>query len=118
MNDPYLASWYRAFVITFAVEAPLVLLLTRESALGVARRLVLAFLAQTMTHPLLWFVFTATPGLSFAVGAAIGEAWAWLGEALLYWASKLEPRPLRALAVSGVANGVSYALGLLLDRLR
>jgi hypothetical protein len=77
-------AWLFAFLLTVVVEAPVVLALTRDSGVPVAKRFALAFFAQLVTHPLVWFVFPAIPGLRGSTALALSEAWAWLGEAAFY----------------------------------
>ena len=108
-----LTAWARAFALTCAFELPIVLLATRESPTPVVRRAAIAFTAQLLTHPLVWFVFprwTAHPEAAFA----LSELSAWWLEALLYTLTLAKVSPWLALGVSGVANAVTLGLGLLL----
>jgi hypothetical protein len=50
-------AWSLAFLLTVAVEVPLVVALTQGSPRGMQARAAFAFVAQLMTHPLVWFVF-------------------------------------------------------------
>jgi hypothetical protein len=107
-------AWLVAFLITVAVEAPLVLALSRGLGVGLVRRLGLIIFAQLATHPLVWFVFPRLVGLTGRSAMALSELWAWLAEALFY-ALVLPGLPgSRALGISGVANGASLAAGLAL----
>jgi hypothetical protein len=108
-------AWLIAFVVTFAVEAPVVLALTRGSSITFTRRLALVLFAQLATHPLVWFVFPAIPGLRGTTALALSEAWAWLAEAAFY-ALTLDVRPTRALSISALANGASLLAGAALAR--
>jgi hypothetical protein len=100
-----------AFLATVAVEAPIVLALTRGSSLGAARRLGVIVFAQLATHPLVWFVFPRIAGITGHTSLLLSELWAWLGEAALYALALAGLRPTRALAVSAVANGASLLVG-------
>jgi hypothetical protein len=107
-------AWAQAFALTTLIEAPIVVAATRDEPSPWPRRLALAVFAQLVTHPLVWFVFPFIAGITGHTSLALSELWAWLGEAL-FFAVALPTRPLRALGVSGVANGVSFAVGLLLQ---
>lgn len=106
------ARWFQAFVVTALVEVPVVLWLTRGSG-PMHRRLTIALFGQLATHPLVWFVFPFIPRLTGFEALALSELWALAAEAWLY-AVALGLRPAAALGASGVANGLSFALGLLL----
>ncbi|HEU4412252.1 MAG TPA: hypothetical protein VFS43_43825 [Polyangiaceae bacterium] len=112
--SPPASAWLRAFLLTALFEVPIVLALTRASPVPARRRLALALFAQLVTHPLVWYVFPILPGLSRSQTLALSELWAWLGEALFYAVALAPLRPARALGVAGLANGVSFGLGLLL----
>ncbi|MCU0681698.1 MAG: hypothetical protein MUF34_05490 [Polyangiaceae bacterium] len=113
--SPPPSAWLRAFLLTVLIEVPLVLALTRESPVPARRRLALAFFAQLTTHPLVWYVFPKV-GLPGLWPLTLSELWAWWGEALFYLAAFAPLRPWRAIGVAGVANGVSFGLGLLVPR--
>jgi len=105
--------WFRAFLLTLAIEAPIVALLLRRWELGWPRLLALIFFANLASHPAIWFVFTqllviGTPGY-----LAVAEAWAIGCEALFYWAAFRGLPVRRAIVVSLAANAASFAVGLL-----
>ena len=110
-------AWLLAFLVTVAVEAPVVLVLTRGSEIGVARRLALVVFAQLATHPLVWFVFPRLVGLTGNGAATLSELWAWLAEAAFYALVLRGVSVTRALGISALANGASVAAGVLLARL-
>jgi hypothetical protein len=110
-------AWFAAFLVTFAVEAPIVLALTRGSATGGARRLGLVLFAQLSTHPLVWFVFPYIVGLRGDTATMLSEVWAWLGEAALYALAMRDVTLTRALGASALANGASVLAGLALRRM-
>ncbi len=65
-------TWLTAFLITEAVEAPVYLALGRGVPL--LRRILLAFGASAVTHPLLWFLFdwdTESWWWSFGLGEGL-----------------------------------------------
>lgn len=109
-----IALWFRAFLLTTAIEVPIVLWLTREVPLPAWRRGGISFFGQCATHPMVWFVFPYIVGLRGRTALTLSELWAWLGEAALYFLALPGLRPLRAVGIAGVANGASFALGLLL----
>jgi hypothetical protein len=110
-------AWLVAFLITVAVEAPIVLALTRGLALRARRRRPLIVFAQLATHPLVWFMFPRIVGLTGRTSAALSELWAWLAEAAFYALVFPGLPPFRALGISALANGASVAAGLLLGGL-
>src|SRR4051794_37673903 len=112
VSDPYVRAWALAFVKTIAIEAPVVVLLTR-STLPLARRVAWAIVGQTLTHPAVWFVFPEL-GLGRPHALLASELWAWLAEAFLYWLAGVCPGVARALGVSALANGASLGVGLAL----
>ena len=105
--------WFRAFLLTVAVEAPIVALLLRRWEPSWPRLLALIFFANLASHPAVWFVFTellviGTPGYLM-----VAEGWAIGCEALFYWAAFRGLPVRRAIVVSLVANAASFAVGLL-----
>ncbi len=107
-------KWLRAFAITAAVEIPIVVALTRGTAFGPWRRAAVALFAQLATHPAVWFVFPYIVGLTGRESRWLSELWAFSAEACLYAVALPGVRPLRATGVSALANGASYATGLVL----
>jgi hypothetical protein len=111
---PTSRAWLVAFLITAAVEAPLVVALTRDLPVRAGRRLLLAVFAQLATHPLVWFVFPRLVGLTGRTSTLLSELWAWLVEAVFYALVFPGLPATRALGISALANGVSIAVGMLL----
>jgi len=103
--------WFLAFLLTVAIEVPIVLGLTRESRVPLAKRAALAFFAQLMTHPAVWFVFPALPWGSPQVTFVSSELFAWIAEAAFYAITAVAPSTLRAVAVAALTNGASLAIG-------
>jgi hypothetical protein len=107
-------AWFRAFLLTLAVEVPIVALLLRRLEPSRTRLLVLVLFANLATHPAVWFVFTqffliGTPGY-----VVVAEGWAVGAEAVFYWAAFRGVSVRRAVAVSLVANLASFVAGRLL----
>jgi hypothetical protein len=110
-------AWLVAFLITVAVEAPIVLGLTRDVTMRVSRRFLLIVFAQLATHPLVWFVFPRLVGLTGRTSTLLSELWAWLAEAVFYTLAFPGLTAPRAVGISALANGASVAAGLLLANL-
>jgi hypothetical protein len=114
---PTPGAWLTAFLLTFAVEAPVILVLTRGSETGVSRRLALVFFAQLATHPLVWFVFPYIVGLTGGTATLLSEIWACLAEAVFYALVLRGVTFTRALSLSALANGASVLAGVALEHL-
>ena len=108
------AAWLRAFLLTVAVECPLVMLLTAGGRVTWSKRICLVIAAQLMTHPLVWYVFPAIPGLSRFSTLALSELWACIAEAAFYALVDVAPTKLGAVGIAALANGASLGLGFLL----
>ena len=108
------AAWLRAFLLTIAIESPLVLALTAHSRLPLSKRICFIIAAQLMTHPLVWYVFPAIPSLPRFATLVLSELWAFLAEAAFYALVEVSPSKLGAFGVSALANGASLGLGFLL----
>jgi hypothetical protein len=95
-------EWLGAFALTQAVEVPLYV------RAGASWRI--AFLSSSLTHPVLWFGFSAISelGLGYWGTVALAEALvaAYEGAWLATWGVR------RALLWSVLANGASVAVGL------
>ena len=101
--------WLLAFGLTVAIEIPLASWLLRGA---LQRRVALALVAQLASHPLVWFVFPELP-VRYWTMIAIAETWAVVVEALIFVFVGQE-RWQRALGISLMTNGASYAIGLAL----
>ncbi len=107
-------AWLIAFLVTAAIEAPVVVTLTRGHPMPAWRRALIAVFAQLVTHPLVWFVFPRLVGLTGRSSLALSELWAWLGEAAFYMVVLPGLSSARALGVSAIANAASILVGLAL----
>jgi hypothetical protein len=114
----YIETWLWAFLLTAIIEIPIVAALTRRVPLPLWRRSAIAFFAQLATHPAVWFIFPRIVGLTGREATWVSEVWACLAEACLYAVALPRCSPLRAIGVSALANGASYAVGLMLHALK
>jgi hypothetical protein len=106
-----ISDWFAAFVITLAVELPLVAFLLRRIESDVLRLGILIVFANLATHLAVWYVFTqllllGTPGYTLAA-----ETWAIAAEAVFYWAAIRGLSARRAFAIAVVANVSSFVAG-------
>jgi hypothetical protein len=100
----YFWQWLYAFAFTQAVEIPIYMRPLKG-------RYVVAFGASAITHPVLWFVCPLIPFFRDQNGIYCAEGLVVLVEAVWIYCFGVRP-PLQALIWSGVANGMSYGLGL------
>ncbi len=103
--------WFRAFVLTLVVEAPIVALPLRRWEPSLPRLLALVACANLASHPIVWFVLTQVFLIGTPEYLGVAEAWAVACESALYWLA-LRGLPMRrAVAVSLAANAVSFVVG-------
>jgi hypothetical protein len=107
----YVALWSRAFALTLVVETLVAFPLLPAQAARV-RRAGSVLAAQLLTHPIVWFVLPAF-GLTRFAYVAFAEAWAVIAEMVLYRLIFSELSWATALGISALANGASFAVGLL-----
>jgi hypothetical protein len=108
--------WLRAFALTLAVELPIGVALLRTAEPLVGRRIGAVALANLATHPAVWFVFPAL-GLSYGLTIAVAEAWAVVIELVAYVLLFPEAPRARLAGIALVANGASWAAGILVRSL-
>jgi len=112
-----ISGWFVAFVITLAVEAPIVVFLLRREEQDLLRLGVLIVFANLATHLAVWYVFTQL----FLVGTLeytlVAETWAIAAEAVFYWAAIRGLSVSRAVAVAVAANATSWFAGRLIGEL-
>ena len=106
--------WFRAFVITVLVEAPIVAALVRTWEPELPRRLVLVAFANLASHPAVWFVFSQVLLIGTASYLLVAEGWAVASEALFYWAAFRGLPVRRAIGISLAANVASFLIGQLI----
>ncbi len=104
--------WLKAFSLTLVVEVALVMWLVTAEEPSRGRRLGAAAFAQLASHPIVWFVMPSLP-TPWTVTLVIAECWAVGSELLIYRLAFPRLAWLRAFGVSALANGASFALGLL-----
>src|SRR5688572_16208971 len=102
-------AWLVAFVMTVAVEVPIVAWLYRRREPALGRRLLLGVFASLLTHPAVWFIFPKLP-LPYARQVALAELWAFALEGL-YFHVVFPGDPRRAWLTTVVANGASLVFG-------
>ena len=103
--------WLSAFLLTLAIETPLVVVLLRRYEERAAHRVLLAVFASLATHPLVWFLFPTLPLAPWPRFWA-SELWATATEAVFYGVTVRGLPAARAAAVSLVANAASATFGL------
>ncbi|MBI5500517.1 MAG: hypothetical protein HY907_09750 [Deltaproteobacteria bacterium] len=107
--------WLKAFLLTLAIELPIVVPLLRAAEAGLARRVALAFFANLATHPVVWFVFPGIP-IDGYTSLVLSEIWAFITEAAFLVLVVRGLSIVRASLASLIANAGSCAAGLLLVR--
>ncbi|MBI5517003.1 MAG: hypothetical protein HY909_24690 [Deltaproteobacteria bacterium] len=113
--DEYVASWFRAFLWTTALEVPVAAWLLRDGDAALPRRVARVSLASVLTHPAVWFVFPFL-GLSYRAQVAASELWAVLAELVFYRLMFWELGWRRCAQASLLANALSFLTGLGLQR--
>lgn len=104
--------WLRAFALTVAVESAVAIPLLREADARLWRRAAVVFFANLASHPAVWFVFPAL-GASYTTTIWISEAWAVVLEAVFFCVVFPDARRARLVGVALLANGASWAAGML-----
>jgi hypothetical protein len=112
-----ISGWFAAFVLTLAVEVPIVVYLLRREEPNLIRLGILAVFASLATHPAVWYVFTqlflvGTPRYTLA-----SETWAVAVEAVFYGVAIRGVSARRAIGVSLAANLSSFVVGRLVGDL-
>ncbi len=111
----YVLKWLSAFLFTMALEVPIVVALTHRLGKPWPRRLAVALTAQCASHPAVWFIFPSL-GMVYRDQIIVSELWALLSETFIYVGIFEKLTLPRAFAISLLANGVSYGLGVLSQR--
>jgi hypothetical protein len=110
------SAWFAAFLVTVAVEGPIIWWCVRGQEASVLRIGAAVLLANLASHPAVWFIFTQLLLVGTATFTLTTEAWAAVVEAVLYVLVLRNVGPRRALVASLVANAASYLVGLLVGR--
>ena len=108
------SEWFPAFVLTLAVEAPIVAVLLRSTGEEPLRVAVLCVVANLATHLVVWYVLTDLLVVGSVEYVAVAEGWAIAAEAILYAAAFREISARRAVTVAVAANLASFVAGRVL----
>ncbi len=104
--------WFRAFLLTLAIEAPIAIVLLGTWEPSRARLLALVVFANLASHPAVWFIFSQVLDVGTANYVAVVEAWA-VGCEALFYLTVIRGLPVRrAVLASVVANAASFVAGL------
>lgn len=106
-----ISDWFAAFVLTLAVELPIVIVLLRPAEPSLVRRVAAAVYANLASHLVVWYVLTQLLELGTAAYVLAAESWAIAAEALFYLLVLRGVSPRRAIAVAVTANGASFVVG-------
>jgi hypothetical protein len=109
-----ISSWFAAFVVTIAIEAPIVVWLLRGVERDLVRLGIFILTANLATHLAVWNVFTQLLLIGTIGYIVVVEAWAMGAEAVLYWAAIRKLSMRRAVAIAVIANLASFAAGRLI----
>jgi hypothetical protein len=109
-----ISDWFAAFVITLAVEVPLVVVFVRRVESDMVRLVILIIFANLATHLAVWYVFTQLLLIGTPAYTLIAETWAIGAEAVFYWAAIRSLSARSAITVSLVANLSSFVAGRLI----
>ncbi len=112
------SGWFAAFVLTLAVEVPIVAWLLRRAEPDLARRVGLAVFANLATHPIVWYVVTQLLLVGSFEYTLVAEGWAVVAETVLYIVALRGLDPRRAVVVAVLANGASFAVGRIVGAIR
>lgn len=105
------SGWFMAFVLTVAIEAPIVLWVLRRAEPDRRRLGALAVFANLVTHPVVWYVITQILLVGTLAYTLVAEGWATGAEAVFYWVTIRGLARRRALVVAVVANAASWLAG-------
>jgi hypothetical protein len=107
------SEWFPAFLLTLAVEVPIVLVMLRRMGPDIPRLALLVTFANLATHPAVWFVFTQLFLAGTAEYAIAAEVWAVAVEGLFYAIVVRGITVRQAIAVTVIANAASFIIGRL-----
>jgi hypothetical protein len=106
-----ISDWLAAFLVTLAIEVPVVTLVVRRAQLDLLRLIVVIVFANLATHLSVWYVLTQLLLFGTPSYVAAAESWAIVAEALIYWAAIRGLTAQRALAAAAAANVTSFLVG-------
>jgi hypothetical protein len=105
------SSWFAAFVLTLAIETPIVAVLLRRAEPNLLRLGILVVFVNLATHLAVWYVIPQLLLVGTLGYTLVAELWATAAEALFYGAAIRGLSVRRAIAVSMAANATSYLVG-------
>jgi hypothetical protein len=108
------SEWFDAFVLTLAIETPVVAILFRQAEPSVFRLVVLIVFANLATHLAVWYVISQLLLVGTFEYTAVAEIWAAGAEALFYRTAIPALSWRRAIAVAIAANAASAVVGRLI----
>lgn len=106
-----ISAWFAAFVLTLAIEAPIVAFMLRRVEPDLVRLGVLILFANLATHLTVWYVITQLLLVGTPAYVIVAEIWAIAAEAVFYRVTIRGLSTPRAIAVGVVANGTSFLVG-------
>jgi hypothetical protein len=106
-----ITEWFAAFVLTLAVEAPIVAILLRPSGVAPLRIAVSFVVVNLATHLTVWYVLTQLFVVDTPLFAFVAEGWAIAAETVFYAATFTTIAVRRAFLIAAVANLTSFAVG-------
>jgi hypothetical protein len=109
-----ISDWFPAFLLTLAVEGPIVAFLLRRAEPDLLRLGVLIVFANLATHLVVWYVITQALLVGSLTYTLVAETWATAAEALFYWAAIRGLSARRAIVVAIAANAASWLAGRLI----
>jgi hypothetical protein len=105
------SDWFPAFVLTLAVELPIVAIVLRPVEPWLVRRVAAVVYANLASHLAVWYVLTQLFELGSAAYLLAAEGWAIAAETAFYALVLRGVSPRRAAVAAVVANGASFAVG-------
>jgi len=111
------SDWFVAFVLTVALEAPVMLFLLRRDEPDLVRLGVLVLFANLATHPVVWYVITQLFLVGTPVFVLVAETWAIAAEAVFFVAAIRGLSVRRAIGAAVAANAMSFLAGRLIGGL-
>jgi hypothetical protein len=104
-------GWLAAFLITLAIETPVVIVLARRDEPDLIRLGLLVLFANLATHPLVWYVISQLWLVGTLSYIVIAESWAVVAEAVFYAVTVRALTARRAVVIAVVANAASFLAG-------
>jgi hypothetical protein len=105
------SAWFAAFVLTLAVETPIVMFVVCRPQSNFVRLGIVIVFANLATHLAVWYVVTQLILVGTLGYTLVAETWAVAAEAILYWAAIPGLSARRAVAAAVAANGASFLIG-------